>query len=319
MAVAGAGVACGAVAPPRRPSIAVAPARTPGWISEAVRTGGAEVVGPTEAEALVWAHPRDPEGLAELLGSFPHLRWVQLPWAGIEPYREVLDTQRTWTCGKGVYAEPVAEMAVSLLAAGLRGIVRYARVDHWDEQFGTSLFDARVTIVGGGGIARALIDLLAPYRSEITVVRRHPEPMEGVRNVVGPSALDACLPGADGVVLALPVVPDTIGLFDGRRLALMERHAWLVNVARGAHVVTDDLVDALRAGTIGGAALDVTDPEPLPNGHPLWSVPNAVITPHVGNTQEMAVPLLSARIAENVRRWAAGEPLIGLVDPALGY
>ena len=99
----------------------------------------------------------------------------------------------------------------------------------------------------------------------------------------------------------------------------MEEHAWLVNVARGPHVVTDDLVEALRDGAIGGAGLDVTDPEPLPDGHPLWSLPNCVITPHVGNTREMAVPLLSARIAENVRRWAAGEELIGPVDPTLGY
>ena len=99
----------------------------------------------------------------------------------------------------------------------------------------------------------------------------------------------------------------------------MEEHAWLVNVARGRHIVTDDLVDALRAGTIGGAGLDVTDPEPLPDGHPLWSMPNCVITPHIGNTQAMAKPLLSARITENVRRWAAGEELLGPVDPALGY
>jgi phosphoglycerate dehydrogenase-like enzyme len=84
-------------------------------------------------------------------------------------------------------------------------------------------------------------------------------------------------------------------------------------------VVTADLVAALQANTIGGAALDVTDPEPLPDGHPLWSLPNCLITPHTANTYEMAVPLLTARITENVRRWAAGEPLLGPVDPALGY
>jgi phosphoglycerate dehydrogenase-like enzyme len=85
------------------------------------------------------------------------------------------------------------------------------------------------------------------------------------------------------------------------------------------HVVTDDLVEALRSGAIGGAGLDVTDPEPLPTGHPLWSLPNCVITPHTANTAEMAVPLLAARIAENVRRYGTGEDLIGPVDPALGY
>jgi phosphoglycerate dehydrogenase-like enzyme len=99
----------------------------------------------------------------------------------------------------------------------------------------------------------------------------------------------------------------------------MHERGWLVNVARGKHVVTDDLVDALRNDVIGGAALDVTDPEPLPDGHPLWSMPNCIITPHVANTPEMAQPLLAARIAENVRRWGSGEPLIGLVDPSVGY
>lgn len=295
------------------------PGGAPGWIADAVRDGGARVVEAARADAVVWAHPHDPAALADFIAANGHLRWVQLPWAGIEPYREVLDDGRTWTCGKGVYAEPVAELALALLIGGLRGIVRYSRVDHWDEQFGTSLFDARVTIVGGGGIAQALLELLEPYRVSVTVVRRHPEPMVGATAVVGTEELDTTLPGADGVVLALPVVPDTVGLFDARRLSLMEPHAWLVNVARGVHVVTDDLVEALRAGTIGGAGLDVTDPEPLPDGHPLWTIPTAMITPHVGNTREMAQPLLSARITDNVRRWCDGRPLIGLVDPALGY
>jgi len=99
----------------------------------------------------------------------------------------------------------------------------------------------------------------------------------------------------------------------------MSPDAWLVNVARGRHVVTDDLVAALEVGNLGGAALDVTDPEPLPDGHPLWHLPNCIITPHVGNTPEMAVPLLTARITENVRRWSTGEDLLGPVDVAAGY
>jgi phosphoglycerate dehydrogenase-like enzyme len=92
-----------------------------------------------------------------------------------------------------------------------------------------------------------------------------------------------------------------------------------VNVARGKHVVTDDLVWALSNGVIGGAALDVTDPEPLAADHPLWSLPNCLITPHVGNTPDMAVPLLSERITNNVRRWIDGQELVGPVDPQLGY
>jgi phosphoglycerate dehydrogenase-like enzyme len=131
--------------------------------------------------------------------------------------------------------------------------------------------------------------------------------------------LHEVLAESDAVVLALAMTPETHGIIDAAALAAMPDHAWLVNVARGPHVVTDDLVAALLAGTIGGAGLDVTDPEPLPEGHPLWTLPNAIITPHVGNTPAMAVPLLGARVTENVRRFATDEPLVGLVDANAGY
>jgi phosphoglycerate dehydrogenase-like enzyme len=131
--------------------------------------------------------------------------------------------------------------------------------------------------------------------------------------------LTDALPGADLVVVALALTPDTEGIISESELALMEPHAWIVNVARGRHIVTADLVTALQKGVIGGAALDVTDPEPLPDGHPLWSLPNCIITPHVGNTPDMARPLLAERITENVKRFAHGEELIGPVDTELGY
>jgi phosphoglycerate dehydrogenase-like enzyme len=99
----------------------------------------------------------------------------------------------------------------------------------------------------------------------------------------------------------------------------MRPDAWLVNVARGPHVDTDALVTALRDGAIGGAALDVTDPEPLPDGHPLWELERCIITPHTADTPEMIEPLLARRIRDNVERFAAGQPLIGVVDPAAGY
>ena len=106
------------------------------------------------------------------------------------------------------------------------------------------------------------------------------------------TSLHDALAARTGSCSRSPLVPDTVGIIGRAELDAMEEHAWLVNVARGGHIVTDDLVDALRAGTIGGAALDVTDPEPLPDGHPLWSLPNCVITPHIGNTPAMARPLL---------------------------
>jgi phosphoglycerate dehydrogenase-like enzyme len=165
----------------------------------------------------------------------------------------------------------------------------------------------------------SLLRLLEPYGGDVTVVRRNPAPLAGAARVVGSDRLDEALTGAEVVVLALALVPETVGIIDARRLALLGPDATLVNVARGRHIVTDDLVAALRDGTLGSAGLDVTDPEPLPDGHPLWDLPNAIITPHTANTPEMAIPLLSARVTDNVRRWAAGEPLVGPLDPAAGY
>jgi phosphoglycerate dehydrogenase-like enzyme len=150
-------------------------------------------------------------------------------------------------------------------------------------------------------------------------VRRTVEDIEGVDTVVGQENLVDALAGADIVFLALSLTRETIGLIGKSELEVMEPHAWIINVARGGHIVTDDLVWALQNNIIGGAALDVTDPEPLPENHPLWTLPNCIITPHVGNTPEMAVPLLSARITENVKRFINDEALIGLVDVRHGY
>ncbi|WP_426572635.1 D-isomer specific 2-hydroxyacid dehydrogenase family protein [Aquihabitans sp. McL0605] len=301
-----------------RPQIATAPVSS-WWIDGAVRDGGGDVVSPAEATGVVWTQADDPGGLAALLEEHPNLTWVQLPWAGIEPYVPLLDASRVWTCAKGVYADPVAEHALAMLLAGFRNLHRYGAAQTWTTQAGRNLIGARVTIFGGGGIARSLIDMLQPFRCHVTVVRRHPQPMEGVDRVLGIDDRAAALEGADAVVLALPLLPETEGLIGPAELEAMEPHAWLINVARGAHVQTGALVAALEAGTIGGAGLDVTDPEPLPDGHPLWALPNAIVTPHTGNTQAMARPLLGARIADNVRRYAAGEPLVGLVDVDLGY
>jgi len=288
-------------------------------MAEAITEGGGLVSPLAEARALVWGAPTKPQALVDVLEQAPHLEWVQLPYAGIEQFVDVIDDDRIWTCGKGVYAEPVAELALTLALAGLRGVSSYARATRWEGPSGTNLLGGRVTILGGGGITEVLLSLLAPFDAHVTVVRNRVRPMDGADVVVESEQLHNTLPGADVVVLALALTPDTEGIIGGDELRLMESHAWLVNVARGRHVVTDDLVKALQAGEIGGAGLDVTEPEPLPEGHPLWSLPNCIITPHVGNTPEMAKPLLAERITANVRRWALGEPLIGPVDRALGY
>ena len=288
-------------------------------MSDAVVEGGGHVVELAQAEALVWGAARDPRGLEEVLASAPHLTWVQLPFAGVEEFAHLIDGERTWTCGKGVYAEPVAEMALALGLAGLRGLGRYTRAGEWTGPYGRNLIGARVTILGGGGITEELVRLLAPFDCHVTVVRNRVSEMEGVDVVLQSDQYADALPGADLVVLALSLTPETEGIIGRSEFESMESHAWIVNVARGKHIVTDDLVWALENDVIGGAAIDVTHPEPLPADHRLWSLPNCIITPPVGNSSAMAVPLLSERIAANVRRWSTGEDLIGPVDPELGY
>jgi phosphoglycerate dehydrogenase-like enzyme len=288
-------------------------------MADAITAGGGQLVAPRQAEALVWASPTDADGLGKVLAEAPDVRWVQLPWAGVEHYIQLVDEDRLWTCAKGVYAEPVAELALTLALAGLRGLDKYTRATSWSGPSGTNLQEAQVTVLGGGGIAVSLLKLLRPFDCHVTVVRNHADDMDGADDVLESDRLADALPGADLVVVALALTPDTEGIISASELDLMEPHAWLVNVARGRHVVTDDLVVALRDGVIGGAGLDVTDPEPLPDGHPLWSLPNCIITPHVGNTPDMARPLLAERITENVKRFAKDEDLIGPIDRELGY
>jgi phosphoglycerate dehydrogenase-like enzyme len=306
---------------PDRAAIAVAPEGVRAWLGEAVEAGGGTLVDLARADGLVWAEPRDDGSLGAALEANPHIEWVQLPWAGIEPYVDVVRAHagRTWTCGKGVYAEPVAEHALTLALAGLRNVGAYAKERTWSRQAGTNLLGGKVAIVGGGGITESLLRLLGPFGCDVTVVRRRPSPMSGATRVVGEAELDDALTGAHLAVLALALTPETRGIMDRRRLELLAPGGWVVNVARGAHIVTEDLVAVLAEERIGGAALDVTDPEPLPDGHPLWDEPRCIITPHTGNTYEMAIPLLAERVRENVRRRIAGEALLGPVDPRAGY
>jgi phosphoglycerate dehydrogenase-like enzyme len=304
--------------PPVRIAVAPRSGRHESLIA-AVAEGGGEVVDVDRAEALVWADAARADLLPGVLADGPGVRWVQLPFAGIENYVHLLDRDRVWTCGKGVYARPVAEHALGLALTGMRHLAAYARERTWSPPRGRNLLGARVTIVGGGEITRELISLMAPFDVEVTVVRRSDEPFEGAERTVASSRLHDALRDADLVVLTLALTDQTVGIIDADALAVMQDHAWLVNVARGRHVDTAALVAALDSGGIGGAALDVTDPEPLPDGHPLWSAPNCLITPHVGNTPEMGIPLLAERVRDNVERFAAGRPLLGLVDVDLGY
>jgi phosphoglycerate dehydrogenase-like enzyme len=298
---------------------AISPGPIAPVVADAVTTAGGELVDPDDAEALVWTDPIHADALGDLLAEHPDIRWVQLPFAGVDRFAGLFGDGRMWTSTKGAYSEPVAEHALALGLAGLRQLPRRARATTWGVQAGIRLAGSRLTIVGGGGITEAFLRLVAPFHVDATVVRRHVAPTEGAAHVVGADELHRSLENAQLVVLALALTPETEGIIGKAELDRMQDDAWLVNVARGAHVVTDDLVEALREDAIGGAALDVTDPEPLPDGHPLWSLDNCLITPHTANTWQMAEPLFAERVGINVDRYLRGEPLIGRVDPALGY
>ena len=284
---------------------------------EAVVSAGASVSPIEEASGLIWADPSSPELLPNLLAS--NLEWVQLPFAGIEPFLPMLDNQRIWTCGKGVYSQPVAEHVLGSILALKRGFVTYARKQEWSGPIGESLFGAHVVILGAGGIADDLLPLLSAFDCETTVVRRSKEKKTTATHTATLDNLPEILPSADVVVLALALTPATSGIVNSSFLELMAKEAILVNVARGKHVITSDLVGALQSGEILGAVLDVTDPEPLPEGHDLWTLDNCLITPHIGNTPEMGIKLLASRVEENVRRYISGEPLLGQINLELGY
>ena len=283
----------------------------------AVEAAGAQVVPAAEATALVWADPQTPEAFPGLLHD--QLEWVQLPYAGIDPFLHMLDGDRLWTCGKGVYAQPVAEAALGMLLAGFRHLAAYAREITWAAPVGQNLHGANVVILGGGGITEELIPLLTPFGCHVTVLRRTASDFPGADSTRTLADLHRVLPDADAIFVALALTPETQQVIGGAELALMKHTAWIVNVARGGHIDTAALVTALQDEAIGGAALDVTEPEPLPDGHPLWTLPNCLITPHVANTPEMGLELLARRVTSNVERYLADQQLLGPVNTKAGY
>lgn len=262
--------------------------------------------------------------IEQTLAANPSIRWVQLPYAGVETFLHVARKypQVTFTCAKGTYAPPVAEHALALTLALLRHLPERVRATSWGASYGTSLNGTNVVIVGGGGIGTELVRLFSVWDTNITVVRRQQQPVAGAQRTVTTDALDDVLPQADVVVVAAAATPQTAHMFQAKQFELMKRQAVFVNIARGSLVHTDDLVTALADGVIRAAALDVTDPEPLPDGHPLWAEPNCLITPHTADTPDMVIPLLDQRIVRNLQSIAEGkstDTLEGLVDVQIGY
>ena len=241
-----------------------------------------------------------------LLAGLPHLEVVQTLTAGVDHIRPLLPDGVMLCNGRGIHNASTAELALTLTLASLRGIPGFVDAQHqgrWTQGWRESLADKTVLIVGYGDIGADVERRLAPFEVEVLRVARRPR--DGVHAVAD---LPGLLPRADVVILVVPGTAETRGLVDAEFLSRMREGALLVNVARGPVVVTGDLLDALHAGRVR-AALDVTDPEPLPEGHPLWDAPGLLLTPHVGGATPAMWPRAYRLVREQLGRYADGEPL----------
>ena len=232
-----------------------------------------------------------------------------------------MDDRRLWTSSAGAYAVAVAEHVLALLLAAAKRLAECARATTWRraELQGLPLTGSTVGIVGAGGIGREIIRRLEPFDVRVIASTHSGAEVPGAARSLRASDLDELLTRERLRRAVRTADAGDRGLIGARELDLLGPEGSLVNIARGALVDTDALVAALRDGRLGGAFLDVTEPEPLPDGHPLWSEPRALITPHVANTRAQLDAALERRVEQNVARFRAGEPLLGMVDPAAGY
>lgn len=285
-----------------------------------VRSAGGEPVSiSTEVEALIWTDYSKPIELGTLLDENPQIRWVQLPFAGVDAFDSIISDRLLFTSAKGAYREPVAEHVLALALALGRKLPTRIRAKSWGKREAFSFYDSRVLIVGGGGIAEELISLLRPFRAEVTIVRNDPtKAVSGVR-VLGLDQLPGELARADLVVIACALTDKTRGLFNYSMLSNFNPDGYLVNIARGPIVVSSDLLRALDEHLLAGAAVDVTDPEPLPDGHPFFGREDLIVTPHTADTKEIVTRLFAVRVQQNVAAYLGHGPWVGVVDPKLRY
>ncbi|MWB99017.1 hydroxyacid dehydrogenase [Agromyces sp. MMS17-SY077] len=292
---------------------------------EAIEAAGGTVAPLSSAtRGVVWLSSSRPDELTAALESHPGIGWVQLPWAGVDAFAGLLadaaERPVLWTSAKGAYAQPVAEHALALTLASLRLFGRRVRARTWEGgEEGRSLFGRRVVILGAGGIALELLRMLAPFGVHVTIVRRSSDPVPGAARTLTTDRLHDALADADVVVVAAALTGGTRRLFDAAAFAALPEGAVFVNIARGGLVDTDALVAALESGRLAAAGVDVTDPEPLPDGHPLWDATNAIVTPHSADTEDMVRPLLAERVRTNVQAFLGDGGFVGVVDPSAGY
>jgi phosphoglycerate dehydrogenase-like enzyme len=255
------------------------------------------------------------------LADLPNLRLVQLPSAGYEHALPHISSAVTVANGRGIHDDETAELALGLTLASLRGIATAIRDSAADPRWHglpmlPSLAERRVLLVGYGSVGKAIATRLDAFKAKITVVATSARDEDG-RHVHGFDELPELAPVADVVILIVPLTDATSHLVDAGFLAALPDGALLVNVARGGVVDTDALVAELSSGRIS-AALDVTDPEPLPAGHPLWSTPNTIITPHVGGNTTLSDVRTLELVRRQVAALAAGEPIENVVRQGSG-
>ncbi|WP_343115902.1 D-2-hydroxyacid dehydrogenase [Ostreiculturibacter nitratireducens] len=266
----------------------------------------------------------------EMLSQARNLRWLQAPMAAPPAgyfFPELVAHPVQVTNFRGIYNDHVATHAVAMLLGLARNLPVYMRQQPsgaWDRHLADCdilhLPESTVLVIGVGGIGAEIGRMLAAFGARIVGIDpRRTDCPEGMQELFPPSELERLLPQADAVVLTLPHTPESEGMFDARRLALMKASAFLVNIGRGATVRLDALTDALHRKRLGGVALDVFEQEPLPPDHPLWQEPRALLTPHVAVVGPYIPQRRLAVLCENAKRFAAGEPLINLVDKSLWY
>jgi phosphoglycerate dehydrogenase-like enzyme len=247
---------------------------------------------------------------ADFIPRMTRLQVLQTLSAGVDGIRQHLPKDVTLCSGRGIQDTATAEHAVTLTLASLRGIpasVRAQDEGNWATAFSPGLADKRVLVVGYGAIGAAIEQRLLPFEAEVVRVARRARP-----GVHGFAELSSLLPGADVAIIVAPLTSETRGLVNSGFLSRLKDGALLVNVARGPVVVSDDLVAACSSGRIR-AALDVTDPEPLPTGHPLWGTPNVLVTPHVGGLTDAMEPRVRLFLERQLQRYADGRPLANVI------
>ena len=300
--------------------VAIEPKSFPEY-EKAVELGGAKLspMGP-DVRGLIWTDYSSPAALGELIERNPQLEWVQLPFAGVDAFSKQLDKKVLFTSAKGAYREPVAEHALTLALALGRKLPVRIKASSWGKREAFSFYDSKVLLIGAGGISEELTKLLAPFRAEITVVRNNAElSFAGAKKVAGLEELDGLIPEADLVIVTCALTEQTRGLINYQRLSLFKPTSYLVNVARGPIVVSDDLIRALDDGLLAGAGLDVTDPEPLPDEHAFFGRYDLILTPHTADTKEIVTRLFATRIEQNVKAFLGNGAWVGEVSPSLGY